>query len=254
MYKWDHRRSCWCYKDSVPDLADMFPKDVNPYQFADVFKMTYECFVVLVDWLVEKPNEDQSWDTPWSRWLHARRSTSMSPETAVACVVLHLFTQGTCDCNAFMLGVPASTYLLIADILTLELAMRVSEVIQFPPKKDQVCMRSNETKQPMPGALFAMDGTLCRLPHRGKYNEFVSRKSQPQINVLVVCDWNKNLVYVEPGFTGRSQDNDMFNNSVLHEKMKLPDFPLKEGGYILVDEGFACNGRVIRPTRRSEMN
>ena len=65
---------------------------------------------------------------------------------------------------------------------------------------------------------------------------------------------NKNLVCVEPGFTGRTQDNDMFNNSVLHEEMKLPDFPLKEGGYILVDEGFACNGRVIRPTRRSEMN
>ncbi|KAK8813769.1 hypothetical protein WA556_000341 [Blastocystis sp. ATCC 50177/Nand II] len=109
-----------------------------------------------------------------------------------------------------MLGVPASTYLLMADIITLELAMRVSEVIQFSPKKDQVCMRSNETKQPMPGAL-------------GKYNEFVSRKSQTQINVLIVCDWNKNLVYVEPEFTGRTQDNDMFNNSVLHEEMKLPD-------------------------------
>lgn len=256
MYKWDHRRSCWRYKDKVPDLADKFPKDVNPYQFADVFKITYECFVVLVDWLVEKCNEDQSWDTPWSRWLHSRRSTSMSPETAVACVVLHLFTTGTCDRNAFMLGVPASTYLLIADILTLELAMRVSEVIQFPPEKDQVCMRSNELKQPMPGALFAMDGTLCRLPHRGKYNEFVSRKSQPQINVLVVCDWNKNLVYVEPGFTGRTQDNDMFNNSVLHEEMKLPDFPLREGGYILVDEGFACNGRIIRPysKKRDELD
>ena len=184
-----------------------------------VVPITYECFVVLVDWLVEKPNED----TPWSRW-HSRRSTSMSPET-----VLHLFTTGTWDRNAFMLGGSPSTYLLIADILTLELAMRVAEVIQFPPKEAQVCMRSNETKQPMPRALFAMDGILCRLPHRGKDNEFVSRKSQPQINVLVVCDWNKNLVYVEFGFTERTQDNDMFNSSVLHEKIKLPDFPLKEG-------------------------
>lgn len=180
MYKWDHRRSCWRYKDKVPDLADKFPKDVNPYQFADVFKITYECFVVLVDWLVEKCNEDQSWDTPWSRWLHSRRSTSMSPETAVACVVLHLFTTGTCDRNAFMLGVPASTYLLIADILTLELAMRVSEVIRFPPKKDQICMRSNELKQPMPGALFAMDGTLCRLPHGGSTTSSSVARASPR--------------------------------------------------------------------------
>ena len=115
-------------------------------------------------------------------------------------------------------------------------------------------MRSNETKQPMLGALFAMDGTLCRLPHRGKYNEFVSRKSQPQINVLVVCEWNKNLVCVEPGFTGRTQDNDMFNNSVLHEEMKPPDFLLREGRYILVDEGFASKGGVIHPYSIKEMN
>ena len=112
--------------------------------------------------------------------------------------------------------------------------MRVSEVIQFPPKEAQVCTCSNETKQPMLGALFAMDGTLCRLPHRGRDNEFVSRKSQPQINVLVVCDWNKNLVYVEPGFTGKTQDNDMFNKSVLHREMKLPDYPLREGGIPLI--------------------
>ena len=131
--------------------------------------------------------------------------------------------------------------------MTLELAMRVPEDIQFPPKGVQVCMRSNETKHPMPGTLFAMGRTLYRLSHRGKYNEFVSRKSQPQINVLVVCDWNKSLVYVEPGFTGRTQDNDMFNNSVLHEEMKLPGFLLREGGYILVDEGFVCNGCVMRP-------
>ena len=50
LYKWDHHRSCWCYKDKVPDLADKFLRYVNPYQFADAFKMTYECFIVLVDW------------------------------------------------------------------------------------------------------------------------------------------------------------------------------------------------------------
>ena len=57
MYEWDHHRSCWRYKDKAPDLVDKFPNDVNPYQFADVFKITYEHFVVLVDWLVTKPIE-----------------------------------------------------------------------------------------------------------------------------------------------------------------------------------------------------
>ena len=107
--------------------------------------------------------------------------------------------------------------------------MRVSEVIQFLPKKAQLCMCSNETKQFIPGALFALYFPLCGSQHRGKYNEFVSRKYQPQINALVVCDWSKNLVYVEPGFTGRTQYNYMFKNSVLHEEIKLPDYPLREG-------------------------
>ena len=71
-------------------------------------------------------------------------------------------------------------------------------------------MKSNITEEPFPGALFAMDGTLCMLPARGSHNEFVGRKSLPQINVLVVCDWNMNLVHVDSNFTGRTQDNDMY--------------------------------------------
>ena len=109
MFEWNSHRYTWQNKDRIPNLTDVFLKDVNLYQFTGVFKMTCECFVVFVDWLVEKPNEDPSWDTPWSKWLHVRQSTSMSPETAVACVVLHLFTTGTCHRNAFMLGVPSST-------------------------------------------------------------------------------------------------------------------------------------------------
>ena len=43
---------------------------------------------------------------------------------------------------------------------------------------------------PFPGALFAMDGMLCMLTTKGKHNEYVGRKSLPQMIVLVVCNWN----------------------------------------------------------------
>ena len=54
-----------------------------------------------------------------------------------------------------------------------ELFSRSSEVICFPPKEKQVCMMD----APFPGALFAMDGTLCILTTKGKHNEYVGRKS-----------------------------------------------------------------------------
>ena len=50
-------------------------------------------------------------------------------------------------------------------------------------------MKSSITDAPFPGALFAIDGTLCMLPARGSH-EFVGCKSLPQIHVLVVCDWS----------------------------------------------------------------
>ena len=65
MNHWDYHIYCWQYKDRVPDPLDKILRDMNPYQLAVVFKITYECYIVLVDWLVEKSNKKPSWETPW---------------------------------------------------------------------------------------------------------------------------------------------------------------------------------------------
>ena len=51
---------------------------------------------------------------------------------------------------------------------------------------------------------------------QGQYNEYVGRKSLLQMNVLVVCDWNMNMVHIDNNFTGRTQDNSMYMSSALH--------------------------------------
>lgn len=65
MYHWDYHIYCWQYKDRAPDQVDKILRDPNPYQLAAVFKITYECYIVLVDRLVEKSNKNPSWETPW---------------------------------------------------------------------------------------------------------------------------------------------------------------------------------------------
>ena len=48
---------------------------------------------------------------------------------------------------------------------------------------------------------------IVHVDDQGQYNEYVGRKSLPQMIVLVVCDWNMNLVHIDSNFTGRTQDN-----------------------------------------------
>ena len=41
------------------------------------------------------------------------------------------------------------------------------------------------------------------------------------MNVLVVCDWNMNLVHIDSIFTGNSQDNTMYMSSSMNS-LALP--------------------------------
>ena len=107
MYELDHHRCCWRYKDQTLDLASKFPMDVNPYDFERRFMMTFECFTVMINWLVEKCNDDPTWQSPWSTWLHSRRSSCRTPETTVTVVVPHCSLR-----NMFDWCSKGSTYLL----------------------------------------------------------------------------------------------------------------------------------------------
>ena len=60
MFEWNSRRCTWRNKDRIPNLTDMFLRDVNSYLFADVFKMKYECFRDSVNWLLWKCNAAQN--------------------------------------------------------------------------------------------------------------------------------------------------------------------------------------------------
>ena len=247
LHKYDHRRITWRWQSSPPDIDREFGLGNDPLAFERIFKMHYECFQYIVNWLVGENNSKLNRSTPFQRWYKTKRHSSAAVDTVVACGVLYLFGRGTEMEDASLLGVELSTFHMHAERVVEELYRRCSEVICFPPKEEQVCMKSNITDEPFPGALFAMDGTLCMLPARGSHNEFVGRKSLPQINVLVVCDWNMNLVHVDSNFTGRTQDNDMYMSSALHFCIDGENSLLRPGGFIIADEGFACREHILRP-------
>ena len=67
------------------------------------------------------------------------------------------------------------------------------------------------------------------------------------MNVQVVWDWNKNVAHVDSNYTGRTQDNDMFMGSPLQAWLDGENSPLRPGGFILGDEGYANCGSIMRP-------
>ena len=111
-------------------------------------------------------------------------------------------------------------------MLVQELFSRSTELICFPPKQYHLYMMD----APFPAPLFAMHRTLDQ-PQR------VRRKSLPQMIVLVVCDWNMNLMYIDSNFTGRTQDNNMYMSSALHFAIDGENSLLRPGGFIIADEG-----------------
>lgn len=243
----DRRRETWRWQDAPPDMGRKLGLDCDSMEFDRIFKMSFECFQHIVNWVVDEGNPSRNRSTPFQMWYKGARASSGTVSTVVGCGVLCLFSEASemKDCN--LRGVEPTTLHSYADMVVEEIFSRSSEVICFPPKEQQVCMRCSMMDAPFPGALFAMDGTLCMLTTKGKHNEYVGRKSLPQMNVLVVCDWNMNLVHIDSNFTGRTQDNIMCMFSTLHFAIDGENSLLHPGGFIIADEGFACREHILRP-------
>ena len=246
----DRRRETWRWQDAPPDMGHKLGLDRDPMKFDRILQMSFACFQHIVNWVVDEGNPNRSWSTPFQMWYKGASvssGTCVTVSTVVGCGVLYFFSEASEMKDCKLLGVEPSTFHSYADMVVEELFSRSSEVICFPPKEKQVCMRCSMMDAPFPGALFAMDGTLCMLTTKGKHNEYVGRKSLPQMSVLVVCDWNMNLVHIDSIFTGRTQDNNMYMSSALHFAIDGENSLLHPGGFIIADEGFACREHILRP-------
>ena len=218
--------------------------------FKEVFKLQYEVFKILVKWLKSDLGKEKYRQTPFYHWRHNRRRSSMDTKTAVACGVLYLFGQGTLTEKAALLRVPRPTFTRMANMIVDELVLRTGEVIRIPDMNKQVFLKCRRTGKPFPGAVFALDGTMCKLKVKGRRNDFYCRKGFACLNVQVMCDWNMNLVHVDSNFSGRTQDNDMFESSGLPALLNGPHSLLRPGCFVVADEGYATCGRVMRPYDR----
>ena len=71
-------------------------------------------------------------------------------------------------------------------------------------------MYSTVVNRPFPGALFAIDGTMVNLLFKGKDNTNFSRKGAAQVNVQILCDYRRNIVFIDSNYNGKAFDSIAF--------------------------------------------
>ena len=93
--------------------------------------------------------------------------------------------------------------------------------------------------------------------------EFYGYKKRPTINIAIMCDADRNVVWMSNCFTGRTHDSNIMKNSSITYELSKPNPSflrgiltnytyIIEGGYIIADLGFACSGKIIRSFSKRE--
>lgn len=88
------------------------------------------------------------------------------------------------------------------------------------------------------GCLGTLDGSHVRIKVKGRNpSNYRNRKGGVSQNVLAVCDFDLNFVYVLPGFEGSANDIVVLNKAI------SISFKVPEGRYYLADGGYALRNR-----------
>ena len=108
----DRRRETCRWQDAPPDMGRKLGLDRDPMEFDRIFKMSFECFQHIANWMVDKGNPNRYWSTPFQMWYKGARASSGTcgtVSTVVGCGVLYLFSEGSEMIDGNLLGVQPNT-------------------------------------------------------------------------------------------------------------------------------------------------
>ena len=109
----DRRRETWRWQDAPPDMGRKLGLDRDPMEFDRIFKMPFECFQHIVNWVVDEGNPNRNRSTPFKRfqmWYKGVRASSGMVSIVVGCGVLYLFSEASEMIICKLLGVEPTTF------------------------------------------------------------------------------------------------------------------------------------------------
>ena len=218
--------------------------------------MEYSTFKSLVSFLWCDNWPGQSKPSIIKKKFNQDRLGSHSIEMIVACGVLYLTGKGTNSLSTLGLRIPDTTYRTYARDVINELVNKCDCVIRIPSPSKQYFFPDGSDKL-VKGAVFALDGTHCRLRFGGKNRyELYNHKKFFSINTMIVCDWNLNIVAINCCYTGRTHDSHVWKSSPLYKALLYDSnhLVLRRNCFIMADMGYACSNKVITPYKSLKLN
>jgi hypothetical protein len=123
------------------------------------------------------------------------------------------------------------------------------EVVYWPDQNEKDEMKTRLAASGFRHCVGIIDGTLVVLDFRPeKYHEcYFSRKSCYALNVMVVCDDRKRVIFYLAGWPGSTHDNRVFRNSRLFQK-RSEYFSFLE--YLLGDSAYSNSSIMVQAFKK----
>jgi hypothetical protein len=124
------------------------------------------------------------------------------------------------------------------------------EVVYWPNQAEKDAMKKRLAATGFRHCVGIIDGTLVVLDFRPEaYHEcYYSRKSVYAINLMVVCDDQKRIIFYLAGWPGSTHDNRVFRNSKLF-KNRLEYFEHME--YLLGDSAYSASSIMVQAFKKN---
>ena len=103
-----------------------------------------------------------------------------------------------------------------------------------------------EENHQLKGCIGIVDGTFVNLCQKPSVDPetYWSRKQKYSMNVQIVCNHRREIIYYQVGYPGSCNDTYCFRNSDLN---KHPERYFNIGEYLLADGGYILNSRTLIP-------
>ena len=150
------------------------------------------------------------------------------------------------------LGIGNGTVILYTSRVIEALMSLHDEYISWPTREQKkVTSDYFEEHHGFKGCIGVVDGTfvnLCRKPTVDP-ETYWSRKKRYSMNVQIVCNHRRQIIYYQVGYPGSCSDSYCFRNCDLNNH---PRRYFRNGEYLLADGGYALNSRTLTPYRMPE--
>ncbi|XP_062557486.1 putative nuclease HARBI1 [Armigeres subalbatus] len=216
------------------------PLDQTEKSFIRLFRVSKDIFVYLLEIITAKINPVQL-------------STSVSP-TVMLAASLRFFAEGN-----YQKGVGNDRYIGLAQptmskVLQIVLDIIENEVcptvIQFPSedRETNAIKLAFYQKTGFPGVIGCIDGTHISIipPARDKHL-YYNRKGFHSLNVLLVCDNNLMIRYLDANHPGSSHDSFVWNGSSLNQLLFQKYNNGERSSWLLGDAGYPLKPFLITP-------